>query len=75
MRHRGSVQLVEAGMDPPLPVRMEHPNVFTFYFKELDAGPEQRLGPWCQLGRVAAATRRATHPSVSPSMALPQALG
>lgn len=44
----------------PSPVRTGHPNVFAFYFKALDSGPERRLGPRCQLGRVAAGTVRAT---------------
>ena len=33
------------GWTPPLPVRMGHPNVFTFYFKELDAGPRCQSEP------------------------------
>lgn len=67
-RHWDSVRPVEVGMDtlppptpPSLPIRTGHPNVFAFYFKELDAGPERRPGPWCQLGCVGAGTLRATH--------------
>lgn len=48
------------GDGPPSPIRMGHPNVFTFYFKALDSGPEQKPGLRCQPGRVAAGTLRAT---------------
>lgn len=48
------------GDGPPSPIRTGHPNVFTFYFKALECGPERRPGPRCQPGRVAAGTLRAT---------------
>lgn len=67
MRRWGGAGLVEAGMGPPSPIRTGHPNVFTFYFKALDSGPERRPGPRCQPGRVAAATVRPCHlPLVPP---------
>lgn len=32
---------------PPFPIRMAHPCVFTFCFKELDAAPSGGLAPRC----------------------------